>query len=88
MLLRGAFRFQRSIASEILPNELHGSLVHFSPSSLRLAYVQLLETGFLHADPHPGNLLRTPDGKICILDYGLMTQVGCVKLLLLWVAPR
>ena len=36
---------------------------------------QLLETGTLHADPHPGNLIRTPDGKICILDYGLMTDV-------------
>lgn len=22
-----------------------------------------------------GNLLRTPEGKICILDYGLMTYV-------------
>lgn len=32
--------------------------------------VQLLDTGLLHADPHPGNLIRTPDGKICILDYG------------------
>lgn len=37
--------------------------------------IQLMETGFLHADPHPGNLLRTPDGKVCILDYGLMTEV-------------
>ena len=26
--------------------------------------VQLLETGIMHADPHPGNLLRAPDGKI------------------------
>ena len=40
------------------------------------ADVQLLETGLLHADPHPGNLLRTADGKICILDFGLMTEVA------------
>ena len=33
----------------------------------------LLDTGTLHCDPHPGNLLRTRDGKLCILDWG-MTQ--------------
>ncbi|CAD7699161.1 unnamed protein product [Ostreobium quekettii] len=38
--------------------------------------IQLLETGFLHADPHPGNILCTMDGKICILDFGLMTEVS------------
>nr|PNR54038.1 hypothetical protein PHYPA_007714 [Physcomitrium patens] len=37
--------------------------------------VQLLESGFLHADPHPGNLLKTPDGRLCVLDFGLMTTV-------------
>lgn len=36
---------------------------------------QLLETGFFHADPHPGNMLRTSDGKLAILDFGLMTEV-------------
>ena len=35
---------------------------------------QLLESGFLHADPHPGNFLCTPDGKLCVLDMGLMTE--------------
>ena len=29
----------------------------------------LLDTGTLHCDPHPGNLLRTEDGRLCILDW-------------------
>ena len=36
----------------------------------------LLGTGLLHCDPHPGNLLRTSDGRLCILDWGLVTQVN------------
>ena len=35
----------------------------------------LLDTGSLHADPHPGNLLRTPSGALVILDWGLVTPV-------------
>merc|ERR1712194_913611 len=35
----------------------------------------LLEMGVLHCDPHPGNLLRTPDGKLCILDWGMVTSI-------------
>ena len=30
----------------------------------------MLGTGTLHCDPHPGNLLRTKEGKLCILDWG------------------
>ena len=33
---------------------------------------QMLEEGFYHADPHPGNLLRTVDGKLGYLDFGMM----------------
>lgn len=36
---------------------------------------QLLEYGYFHADPHPGNMMRTDDGKLAILDFGLMTEV-------------
>jgi len=36
---------------------------------------QLLDSGFFHADPHPGNMLRTDDGKLAILDFGLMTEI-------------
>jgi predicted unusual protein kinase regulating ubiquinone biosynthesis (AarF/ABC1/UbiB family) len=35
----------------------------------------MLETGLLHCDPHPGNLLRTPEGKLCILDWGMVTRL-------------
>jgi len=36
----------------------------------------MLETGTMHCDPHPGNLLRTPEGKLCILDWGLVQTIG------------
>lgn len=35
----------------------------------------ILDEGFLHADPHPGNLLVTPDGRLAILDLGMVTTV-------------
>ena len=37
---------------------------------------QLLEHGFFHADPHPGNLLAMPDGRLAYLDFGMMS---CIK---------
>jgi predicted unusual protein kinase regulating ubiquinone biosynthesis (AarF/ABC1/UbiB family) len=36
---------------------------------------QLLEHGFFHADPHPGNLLATTEGKLAYLDFGMMSEV-------------
>ena len=36
---------------------------------------QLLEHGFFHADPHPGNLLAMADGKLAYLDFGMMSEV-------------
>ncbi|KAF7127425.1 hypothetical protein RHSIM_Rhsim11G0089800 [Rhododendron simsii] len=38
------------------------------------SFNQLLEFGFYHADPHPGNLLRTCDGKLAYLDFGMMGE--------------
>ncbi|CAL4900052.1 unnamed protein product [Urochloa decumbens] len=35
---------------------------------------QLLEYGYFHADPHPGNILATPEGKLAFLDFGMMSE--------------
>ncbi|HEY9688501.1 MAG TPA: AarF/ABC1/UbiB kinase family protein [Coleofasciculaceae cyanobacterium] len=37
---------------------------------------QLLEGGFFHADPHPGNLAVSPDGALIFYDFGMMGQIG------------
>lgn len=36
---------------------------------------QLLEYGFFHADPHPGNLFAMPDGRMAYIDFGMMDQL-------------
>ncbi len=37
---------------------------------------QIVITGFFHADPHGGNILITPDRRICFLDWGLAGQLA------------
>ncbi len=37
---------------------------------------QLLEFGFFHADPHPGNLFAMPDGRMAYIDFGMMDQLS------------
>ncbi|MEH7353380.1 lipopolysaccharide core heptose(II) kinase RfaY [Neobacillus drentensis] len=46
-------------------------------SILYLSYLkQLLEDGFFHADPHPGNLLVKNDGTIAYIDFGMVGKVS------------
>lgn len=36
----------------------------------------ILETGFFHADPHPGNLMLDEQGRIALIDYGQVKQIS------------
>jgi ubiquinone biosynthesis protein len=36
----------------------------------------ILEDGFFHADPHPGNIFIMPDGRICFMDFGIVGRVS------------
>jgi ubiquinone biosynthesis protein len=37
---------------------------------------QVFRQGFFHADPHPGNVLILPDGRVCFLDYGMVGSLS------------
>ncbi len=37
---------------------------------------QLLEDGFFHADPHPGNLRIMPDGRVGFFDFGMVGRIS------------
>jgi len=53
----------------------------------RLSFTSMMETlieaylrmmvvdGYLHADPHPGNILVQPDGTVVFLDFGMVVRV-------------
>lgn len=66
--------------------EIDGSAL---AEALFKAYLdQILDHGFFHADPHPGNVLVTPDGRLALIDLGMVarlspeTQDRLIKLLL------
>lgn len=42
---------------------------------LAAAAKQILEDGFFHADPHPGNLLITEEMNLCIIDWGMVGRL-------------
>ena len=46
-----------------------------TPVGIECFLCQLLDTGLFHADPHPGNLLVTRDGKLAVIDFGLCAEV-------------
>ncbi|MFO0752852.1 MAG: AarF/ABC1/UbiB kinase family protein [Thermodesulfovibrionales bacterium] len=39
-------------------------------------FKQMLEDGFFHADPHPGNILVMPTGVIAFVDFGIVGRVS------------
>jgi predicted unusual protein kinase regulating ubiquinone biosynthesis (AarF/ABC1/UbiB family) len=43
---------------------------------IRCCVKQMLDGGYFHADPHRGNLLKTDDGRLAFVDFGMMARVS------------
>jgi ubiquinone biosynthesis protein len=43
---------------------------------IEMAFRQLFEDGIFHGDPHPGNVLVLPGGRIALLDFGLVGRLS------------
>ena len=44
-------------------------------AGLRSAVLQILDHGFYHADPHPGNMVITADNRLCLMDWGMVGRL-------------
>ena len=48
---------------------------HLVEIGVHAFFKQILEDGFFHADPHPGNILVMPSGAIAFVDFGIVGKV-------------
>ncbi|HLA89949.1 MAG TPA: AarF/UbiB family protein, partial [Gemmatimonadaceae bacterium] len=50
--------------------------VHAMVATLVELYLQMMYVdGLFHADPHPGNLMVAPDGRLVLVDFGMVVRV-------------
>jgi predicted unusual protein kinase regulating ubiquinone biosynthesis (AarF/ABC1/UbiB family) len=60
--------------SPITQLDLHGEVL--AEEFFKAYLKQVLVDGFYHADPHPGNIFLTDDGRLALLDLGMTGRVG------------
>ncbi|WP_419656367.1 ABC-1 domain-containing protein [Desulfosarcina variabilis str. Montpellier] len=60
--------------AEIVPGSIYDG-EQIAKQGLAAATKQILEDGFFHADPHPGNLLVTEQMNLCIIDWGMVGRL-------------
>lgn len=54
----------------------NGNVRQIADNLCQVIFQQMLQGGFFHADPHPGNVLILPEGKIGLIDFGIVGQLS------------
>lgn len=61
--------------THLVVNKTSSSDLPIIEQGIKSTLNQLLVRGVLHADPHAGNILKTRNGKLAYLDFGLIAEV-------------
>ncbi len=62
-----------NLTEYVLPSEIDGAAL---ADELFTAYLhQILKEGVFHADPHPGNVLLLGDGRLALVDLGMVARL-------------
>jgi ubiquinone biosynthesis protein len=56
-------------------DEIIGDRQALAKLGLNTAIKQILEDGFFHADPHPGNLILSREKGLCLIDWGMVGRL-------------
>jgi len=56
---------------DLKPEDIEGR-EELAKIGIRIVVKQVLENGFFHADPHPGNFLIIDGREVCLLDWGVV----------------
>lgn len=59
-------------------DEMKADKLKISQKLLESYFTQIIDYGFVHIDPHPGNVGITPQGKIVFYDYGMFVSIDGV----------
>lgn len=57
-------------------NQLAVSRKELAQRLMKVFLPQWMEPGIFHADPHPGNVLVSKEGKIILLDFGMVGELS------------
>ena len=57
-------------------DELGFDRAELAETFVEMFYTQVLNDGFFHADPHPGNVFVLEDGRIGLVDFGMVGRIS------------
>jgi ubiquinone biosynthesis protein len=72
-------RFEGHTVSDLAGDGTQADRRGLADQLLRAMLAQILQAGFFHADPHPGNVFALPDGTLGLIDFGAVGRLDSLE---------